>query len=94
MTLKYRVSDFQSAVQRWPIIDLAFCRIFIFKLSFGILVSCRILVFKLSFDFPIDFHLLLFYEIFLMKEKEEGENILKIRLLLENAEFSIYVKSY
>lgn len=77
MALEYRVSEFQPSTQRLPFIDLAFC---------------RILVFKLSFDFPINFHLLLFCESFLMRGIQERENILKIRVLLGNAEFIICVK--
>lgn len=77
MALEYRVSEFQPLTQRLPFIDLAFY---------------RILVFKLSFDFPINLHLLLFCESFLMRGIQERENILKIRVLLGNAEFIICVK--
>lgn len=77
MALKYKASEFQPLTKRLSFIDLAFC---------------RILVFKLSFDFPINCHLLLFYVVFLVRDIQEGENILKIRVLLGYAEFNICVK--
>lgn len=39
-------------------------------------------------------YLLLIYEVFLVREVKEGKSILRIRVLLGNPEFNIYIFSY